>query len=148
MFYVIENYYIEKNKMIEEKEVEELSEMNVTPFIDIMLVLLIIFMSVTPMMTSAIKVELPKSSKETTQKPQNPVVLFIDKEEKIYINEEEIALNDLEPILDEKTRKNKEEVIYFHIDKSIRYEKIMHTINKIQTIGYTKIALVSQKIEA
>lgn len=133
--------------MVTHKEDEELSEINVTPFIDIMLVLLIIFMAVTPMMTSSVKVELPKSSKEADETPKNPVILFINENSEVFINDESIVLENISTILAEKTKNNKEEIIYFHIDKSVKYERMMQVMDKLREEGYSKIALSSQKAE-
>ncbi|MCW1359771.1 biopolymer transporter ExbD [Campylobacter sp. CCS1377] len=134
--------------MIYIQEEEELSEINVTPFIDIMLVLLIIFMAVTPIITNSIKVELPKSSKQNEEKPKNPIVVYLNEKDEIAINETIINADNLALIINEKSKNNKEQIIYFHIDKSVQYDKIIRLMDKIKEQGYTKIALVSQKENA
>ncbi|TEY04603.1 biopolymer transporter ExbD [Campylobacter sp. US33a] len=134
--------------MIYIQEEEELSEINVTPFIDIMLVLLIIFMAVTPIITNSIKVELPKSSKQNEEKPKNPIVVYLNEKDEIAINEIIINTDNLALIINEKSKNDKEQIIYFHIDKSVQYDKIIRLMDKIKEQGYTKIALVSQKENA
>ncbi|TXE88480.1 biopolymer transporter ExbD [Campylobacter volucris] len=129
--------YIEEDK--------ELNEINVTPFIDIMLVLLIIFMAVTPIVTNSLKIELPKSSKQSEEKPKNPIVVYIDKNGEIAINDTKTTLEKINSIINDKSKNNKEEIIYFHIDKVTQYEQIMQVIGKVREEGYVKIALVSQK---
>lgn len=129
--------YIEEDK--------ELNEINITPFIDIMLVLLIIFMAVTPIVTNSLKIELPKSSKKSEEKPKNPIVVYIDKNGEIAINDTKTTLEKINSIINDKSKNNKEEIIYFHIDKVTQYEQIMQVIGKVREEGYVKIALVSQK---
>lgn len=107
---------------------EELSEINITPFIDIMLVLLIVFMAVTPLITSSIKIELPKSSQQAEDKLKNPIILYLNTDNTLAINDDKLSLENLANALDIKTKGNKEEIIYFHIDKSVKYEDIMQVM--------------------
>lgn len=133
--------------MIRLESDKELSEINVTPFIDVMLVLLIIFMVVTPLMTTSVKVELPKGS-ENLQKDENkkPLILSIDKEKNLFLDDEIINLSNLKEILFAKTSGNFDEIIYFYVDKSVEYEVLINAINSVKTLGYSKIAL-SSKLE-
>lgn len=133
--------------MIRLESDKELNEINVTPFIDVMLVLLIIFMVVTPLMTTSVKVELPKGS-ENLQKDENkkPLILSIDKEKNLFLNDEIINLSNLKEILFAKTSGNFDEIIYFYVDKSVEYEVLINAINSVKTLGYSKIAL-SSKLE-
>lgn len=133
--------------MIRLESDKELNEINVTPFIDVMLVLLIIFMVVTPLMTTSVKVELPKGS-ENLQKDENkkPLILSIDKEKNLFLDDEIINLSNLKEILFAKTSGNFDEIIYFYIDKSVEYEVLINAINSVKTLGYSKIAL-SSKLE-
>ncbi|AKT90097.1 TonB system transport protein ExbD [Campylobacter ureolyticus RIGS 9880] len=133
--------------MIRLESDKELNEINVTPFIDVMLVLLIIFMVVTPLMTTSVKVELPKGS-ENLQKDENkkPLILSIDKEKNLFLDDEIINLSNLKEILFAKTSGNFDEIIYFYVDKSVEYEVLINAINSVKTLGYSKIAL-SSKLE-
>ncbi|EOH7341618.1 biopolymer transporter ExbD [Campylobacter coli] len=126
---------------------EELSEINITPFIDIMLVLLIVFMVVTPLITSSIKIELPKSSQQAEDKLKNPIILYLNTDNTLAINDDKLSLENLSGALDIKTKGNKEEIIYFHIDKSVKYEDIMQVMQKLKENGYEKIALSSKKVD-
>ncbi|CDG56494.1 biopolymer transporter ExbD [Campylobacter jejuni] len=126
---------------------EELSEINITPFIDIMLVLLIVFMVVTPLITSSIKIELPKSSQQAEDKLKNPIILYLNTDNTLAINDDKLSLENLSGALDIKTKGNKEEIIYFHIDKSVKYEDIMQVMQKLKENGYGKIALSSKKVD-
>ncbi|WP_297574324.1 biopolymer transporter ExbD [uncultured Campylobacter sp.] len=131
--------------MIKHDIQKELNEINVTPFIDVMLVLLIVFMVVTPLMTTSVKVELPKSSQNLKQdKEKKPLILSIDRENKLFLDDEAINLESLKEILFAKTGGNFDEVIYFYVDKSVEYEVLIGAINNIKTLGYSKIALSSK----
>ncbi|EAI1819414.1 biopolymer transporter ExbD [Campylobacter jejuni] len=134
-----------KTEMAHKKE--ELSEINITPFIDIMLVLLIVFMAVTPLITSSIKIELPKSSQQAEDKLKNPIILYLNTDNTLAINDDKLSLENLSSALDIKTKGNKEEIIYFHIDKSVKYEDIMQVMQKLKENGYGKIALSSKKMD-
>lgn len=129
--------------MVKVEESGEFSEINVTPFIDIMLVLLIIFMVVTPLMTSSVHIELPQTSDKAKDSDKKPVIIYITESE-IKINNDSIN-NNLAQTLDSITNNNKDEIIYLYIDKVVQYEKIMNILNELKEAGYAKIALSAQK---
>lgn len=120
---------------------ESLSEINVTPFIDVMLVLLIIFMVVAPMLTISIVIELPNSSSQNQD---------ADKEAIIAINTQEIAINSTKmerfdkEILTQITNGDTEQMLYFYIDKQVSYERVMEVLSQVQALGYSNIALSLQ----
>lgn len=124
---------------------KEMNEINVTPFIDVMLVLLIIFMVVAPLITSSVQVELPKGVSAKIDE-KKPIILFISIDE-LAINSEKIYFDELINKLNEKTNLNKEEIIYFHIDKNVNYEKIVTVMNELKKADYEKIALSTEIIE-
>ncbi|MSN96852.1 biopolymer transporter ExbD [Campylobacter sp. FMV-PI01] len=130
--------------MIKRSQDEALSQINVTPFIDVMLVLLIIFMVVTPLITSSAKIELPKSTQNAKQDDKNLVIISIDKDKVILVNNEAINKENLAQILAQKTKNNFDEIIYFYVDVSVEYGLLMKTINEIKSLGYSKIALSSE----
>ena len=133
--------------MIRLESDKELSEINVTPFIDVMLVLLIIFMVVTPLMTTSVKVELPKGNENLqNDADKKPLILSIDKEKNLFLDDKVINLSNLKEILFAKTSGNFDEIIYFYVDKSVEYEVLINAINSVKTLGYSKIAL-SSKLE-
>lgn len=123
---------------------EELSEINVTPFIDVMLVLLIIFMVVTPIVTSSVKVELPKAVSDQKQDINKPIILSINEHNEIYFGTELVDSENLAAVLDQKTGGDRENVVYLHVDKSIPYEILIKAIERIKKAGYSKIALCSK----
>lgn len=123
---------------------EELSEINVTPFVDVMLVLLIIFMVVTPIVTSSVKVELPKAVSDQKQDINKPIILSINEHNEIYFGTELVGSENLAAVLDQKTGGDRENVVYLHVDKSVPYEILIGTIEHIKKAGYSKIALCSK----
>lgn len=123
---------------------EELSEINVTPFVDVMLVLLIIFMVVTPIVTSSVKVELPKAVSDQKQDINKPIILSINEHNEIYFGTELVGSENLAAVLDQKTGGDRENVVYLHVDKSVPYEILIGTIERIKKAGYSKIALCSK----
>ena len=92
--------------MLIKQDDKALSEINVTPFIDVMLVLLIIFMAVVPIITASIKVELPRASEQTPPDQKKLVILTIDKQNAITINDTGANLSNLAEVLDAKTGRN------------------------------------------
>lgn len=130
--------------MLKTTQEYELSDINVTPFIDIMLVLLIIFMVVTPLMTSSVKIELPKVSENMIKDELKPVILSIEGDGNLSINDEVVDEINLSTILAKKTAGNFEEVIYFYVDKSVSYDILIQIMSKIKELGYAKIALSAE----
>lgn len=121
---------------------EENHEINVVPFIDVMLVLLIIFMVAAPLATVSIQVNLPDSTATPSQKPQHPVYLTIKSDHTLVLDELPVTLQTLAAALDEKTKGNKQTRIYLRADKSIQYDALMDALDSLQAAGYSRIALV------
>ncbi|ASM34402.1 Ferric siderophore transport system, biopolymer transport protein ExbD [Campylobacter sputorum subsp. bubulus] len=122
---------------------KELSEINVTPFIDVMLVLLIIFMVVAPLATASVKVELPSVASKSTSDEKDPTIIYINDKHEIYVGNKLANSENLISFLDQKTNNNKNDIVYFHIDKSVSYEILMKTIENVKNANYSKIALTS-----
>ncbi|NDJ26918.1 biopolymer transporter ExbD [Campylobacter sp. MIT 12-8780] len=128
--------------MLTHSDEQELSEINVTPFIDIMLVLLIIFMVVAPLITSSVKVELPQSSSSAKSDENKLFILYINENE-LSLNDTKLALNELIPSLKAKSVQQ-DELIYLYIDKLVPYERLASIINELKNGGFHKIALATQ----
>ncbi|OQW50546.1 MAG: protein TolR [Proteobacteria bacterium SG_bin7] len=126
-----------------------LSEINVTPLVDVMLVLLIIFMVTAPMMQQGIDVDLPETAASGVETSNEPFILTIDKNEKIIIsgtkdkNRIDITLKNLRPKLNAifSTRKNKQ--IYLQADKAVSYGFVAETMAEIRAAGISNIGLVT-----
>lgn len=117
-------------------------EINVTPFIDVMLVLLIIFMVAAPLATVDINVDLPTSSAAPQARPDEPVYLTVKKDLSIALGEEDIAHFRLGQALDARTNADRETRIFLRADSAIAYGDLMNVMNLLRAQGYLKIALV------
>ena len=117
-------------------------EINVTPFIDVMLVLLIIFMVAAPLATVDVKVDLPAANAAAAPKPDKPVFLSIQADGKILVDESIVTLAELGAAIGVATKADKEQRIYLRADKTITYDTIMGAMNKLRSAGYLHVALV------
>ena len=120
------------------------SEINVTPFVDVMLVLLIVFMVTAPLMTVAVPVDLPKTQARTVSQDKEPLVVSIDADGKVYLQDKAMKLDDLVPKLRAITGTNPDTRIFVRGDKGITYGRIMEVMGTISGAGFTKVALVAE----
>lgn len=125
-----------------EEDLVEQHEINVTPFIDVMLVLLIIFMVAAPLATVDIGVDLPASSAQMQPRPDKPVFVTVKPDLSIAVGESTTAKENLAGALDALTNSNKDERIFLRADKAVSYGDLMEIMNVLRDGGYLKIALV------
>lgn len=123
----------------------ETHEINVTPFIDVMLVLLIIFMVAAPLATVDINVDLPASSAEPQPKPDKPLYLTIQADSSLALGNDPVTLGDLAPALKVASDGDIEQRIFLRADKSVDYDTLMQTMNTLREAGYLKVALVGME---
>ena len=123
----------------------ELHEINVTPFIDVMLVLLIIFMVAAPLATVDIKVNLPASTAKPQPRPEKPVFLTVKADNQLLVGEQEVTKETLAQILDQTTESNKETTLFFQADKTVDYETLMGIMDALRKAGYLKVGLVGME---
>ncbi|MGV7960029.1 TonB system transport protein ExbD [Photorhabdus tasmaniensis] len=123
----------------------ELHEINVTPFIDVMLVLLIIFMVAAPLATVDIKVDLPASSAKPQPRPEKPVFLTVKADRQLYVGDQQVDHDTLAAVLDQTTQSNKETTIFFQADKTVDYETLMSVMDALRKSGYLKVGLVGME---
>jgi biopolymer transport protein ExbD len=123
-------------------DLQENHEINVTPFIDVMLVLLIIFMVAAPLATVDIKVDLPAASATPQVRPDKPLYLTVKDNHSLYIGEQLTAREQLGQALDQHSQGNKDTTIFFRADKSVAYAELMDVMNALRGAGYLKIGLV------
>ncbi|MEH2540290.1 MULTISPECIES: TonB system transport protein ExbD [unclassified Bradyrhizobium] len=123
-------------------DLAENHEINVTPFIDVMLVLLIIFMVAAPLATVDLGVDLPASAVEPSPRPDKPVFVTVKPDLSVAVGEDVIARDALTSTLDSATRGKKDERIFLRADKAVSYGDLMEVMNLLRNAGYLKIALV------
>src|SRR4029453_11702733 len=120
----------------------EAHEINVTPFIDVMLVLLIIFMVAAPLATVDLGVNLPASAVDPPPRPEKPVFVTVKPDLSVAVGEDVIARDALTATIDAATKGEKNERIYVRADKAVSYGDLMEVMNLLRNAGYLKIALV------
>ena len=122
-----------------------MSEINVTPFVDVMLVLLIVFMVTAPLLTVGIKVDLPKVEATALTDIKDPIEITVNLEGDIYIGESKVEVENLIPRLNAITEQNTEARIYVRGDRVVAYGRIMEIMARINSAGYVKVALITQQ---
>jgi biopolymer transport protein ExbD len=120
----------------------ELSEINVTPFIDVMLVLLIVFMVAAPLSTVDVPVNLPGTSAPTTDRPAEPLWLTFTVERSLLLDDEPVEPEALGLALDARTGGDRERPVFLRADRSVDYGALMGVLDALRGAGYLKIALV------
>ena len=123
-------------------DLSENHEINVTPFIDVMLVLLIIFMVAAPLATVDVNVDLPASTAQPAQRPDEPLYLTVKEDLGLNLGNEAITREQLATALERVTQGNKDTRIFLRADKAIEYGQFMEVMNLLRDAGYLKIALV------
>jgi biopolymer transport protein ExbD len=123
-------------------DLAEVHEINVTPFIDVMLVLLIIFMVAAPLATVDVAVDLPVSTAEPQPRPDKPWFLTIKGDRSLALGDSTVAEADIGSALDAASGNDKEQRIFLRADKQVDYGALMEVMNKLRSAGYLKIALV------
>lgn len=122
-----------------------ISEINVTPLVDVMLVLLIIFMVAAPLLTAGVQVDLPNSkAKPVETQDSKPIEISVNKEGKIFIGETETNNDNLVGLLTGMLEGNEEARIYIRADRELPYGEVSKIIGLVSAAGFTKVALVSQ----
>lgn len=123
-------------------ELAENHEINVTPFIDVMLVLLIIFMVAAPLATVSVPVDLPASAAHPVAKPEEPVYLTIQADLTLTLGEKQQVTQQSLPVTLAESLPDKTKRIFLRADKTVPYGEMMQVMNVLATAGYTRVALV------
>lgn len=125
---------------------EPLAEINVTPFVDVMLVLLVIFMITAPMMTAGVQVDLPKTVAKPVTGNDEPLIISIKKSGNIYLGEDRIKLQEVAERIGAVAGENKDIRLFVRGDTSVDYGRIMEVVGQINAGGFTKVALITESV--
>jgi biopolymer transport protein TolR len=124
-----------------------MSEINVTPFVDVMLVLLIVFMVTAPLLTVGVTVDLPESRSSPLPGQDEPLTVSVTRQGTVYLQESEIALAELGPRLQAITERKPDVRIFVRGDRVIDYGRVMEVVGTIHAAGFTRVALVTESDE-
>ncbi|QQP87482.1 ExbD/TolR family protein [Skermanella sp. TT6] len=123
---------------------KQLAEINVTPFVDVMLVLLIVFMVSAPLMTVGVPVDLPKTAAPALPTDSKPLFITVDTQNRIYVQETAVELDNLVPLLRAITENNPEARVLVRGDNRIAYGTMLQVMGTISAGGFTKVGLVAE----
>tara|TARA_B100000989_G_scaffold201901_1_gene152769 strand:+ start:375 stop:791 length:417 start_codon:yes stop_codon:yes gene_type:complete len=129
---------------LKRSEREPMSEINVTPFVDVMLVLLIIFMVTAPLLTVGVQVDLPETSADTLPEESEPLTLTINSKGEVFIQETKIEFENLIKKILAVSNNRTDTRIYVRGDKTINYGRVLEVMGKLSGSGFTKVALISE----
>jgi len=130
-----------------DETLSEIHEINVTPFIDVILVLLIIFMIAAPLATVDISVDLPAANAERAPRPDKPLYLTLKSDLSVSLDENSIQRNALASALDQATSGDRQQRVFLRADKTVPYGELMGLMNDLRSAGYLHVALVGLEAE-
>jgi biopolymer transport protein TolR len=122
-----------------------IADINMTPFIDVMLVLLIIFMVAAPLLTAGVPLDLPQSQAGALNSDKEPLTISVDGHGDIYLQETKVALDEVVPRLTSIAQQGYEERIFVRGDKAVNYGQVMQVMGRISGAGFKKVALVTEQ---
>ncbi|SCA56800.1 Biopolymer transport protein ExbD [Candidatus Terasakiella magnetica] len=122
----------------------QMSEINVTPMVDVMLVLLVIFMVTAPLLTVGVEVDLPKTKAGEIQGQDEPLAVSIDKDGNYFVQDTQVELTGLAPLLLEISKNNQDVRIFVRGDENIDYGTVMRVMGVLNQAGFTKVALIAR----
>jgi biopolymer transport protein TolR len=120
-----------------------MSEINVTPMVDVMLVLLIIFMVTAPLLTVGVPIELPKTEAKQLEGDKEPLTISVDPEGKVFLQDSELKLEEIVPKLTAIAKNGYDERIFVRGDRRVNYGVVMRVMGTISAAGFRRIALIS-----
>jgi biopolymer transport protein TolR len=123
-----------------------MSDINVTPMVDVMLVLLVIFMVAAPLLTVGVPVDLPQTKAPAITEQKEPLVITVNAEGKLFLQNSAVNDDDLVPRLQAITRNNPEADIYVRGDRAINYGRVMEVMGMVSAAGFTKVSLVTEQL--
>jgi biopolymer transport protein TolR len=139
--------YTRRNSRRRSSSAGVMSEINVTPLVDVMLVLLIVFMVAAPLMTVGVPIELPKTEAKQLDSNTEPLYVTVQADKTIYLQETQIPLGELAPKLLAIAKNGNEEQIFVRADTNVSYGSVMEVMGLLNNAGYRKIGLVTGNID-
>ena len=121
-----------------------LAEINVTPMVDVMLVLLVIFMVAAPLLTVGVPVNLPKTSAAEITEPRKPVIVSMNAQGEYFIGDDKVATDDLKTQLTALAQADPTRIVYVRGDRTIEYGKLMDLLGLVNTAGFAKVSLIAE----
>src|SRR5438309_9386464 len=121
-----------------------MSEINVTPLVDVMLVLLVVFMITAPLLTVGVPVDLPQTQAPPINEPKEPLVITVNRDGAIFISETSVPVDSLVPKLQAITGSNPDAVLYVRGDKEIHYGRVLEIMSLVTAAGFHKVSLVAE----
>lgn len=121
------------------------AEMNITPFVDVMLVLLIIFMVAAPLATVDVPVDLPSNAAAPTPPPSDPVYVSVQADGLLFVQEQEVTIDGLQALIRGVTSGQQDTRLFLRGDQAVEYGTLMRVMNTLQKAGYTRISLVASE---
>ena len=121
-----------------------MSEINVTPFVDVMLVLLIVFMVTAPLLTVGVPIDLPESKAKQLDSKKEPLTISVDSEGRVFLQDTEITIEEMIPKLTAVAEQGVEERVFVRGDKDVDYGTVMRVMGRLNAAGFNRIALVTQ----
>jgi biopolymer transport protein TolR len=121
-----------------------MSEINVTPFVDVMLVLLIVFMVAAPLLTVGVPIDLPESQAKSIDQDKEPLTVSVNDKGQVFLQNTEIAVEEIVPKLKAIAKNGTEERIYVRGDRKVDYGTVMRVMGRLSAAGYRRVALVTE----
>jgi biopolymer transport protein ExbD len=121
-----------------------LAEINVTPMVDVMLVLLVIFMITAPLLSVGVPLDLPKSRAAQLSEPKKPVIISLNREGEVFIGDERIGAEDLEGRLTALAAEDPSRIVYVRSDRTNTYERLMDMLGLVNHAGFSKVSLIAE----
>ena len=121
-----------------------LSEINVTPFVDVMLVLLIVFMITAPLLTVGVPVDLPKTKAKSIAESEEPLVITVDAQGVVFIQDTAVEIENLVPRLRAITENKSDTRIFVRGDQSVTYGRVMEVMGTVNVAGFTRVAMITE----
>jgi biopolymer transport protein TolR len=121
-----------------------MSEINVTPLVDVMLVLLIIFMVTAPMMMQGVEVNLPRTTTKSIKSPEDPLILTVTQKGELFIEKHRLTLETLEPKLKNILKYRRDKQVLLKADKDISYGFVIQVVSRVKRAGIDKLGMITE----